>query len=295
MRFNRLRPSIAGTGMAFGRALSLPLLGLLAFAVSPCARADEEGPLPPPASSREPITVDYGASYSKGNFGDRIPSETHTKTLSAQWTMYDVDFQLGTSYLERTAPAGTIIRRVKHRLITVADRVVSSSGGGDINLNASSEIYYNARTAIAVNALGGIKFGTADSSKGLGTGKNDYSAGLAASYPFEKTMLSVGALYSVMGSPGLIIVNGVQERIRLNNAWSYYVSLSGEPLPHVSAAVSYGTEDQSSGPTSTYAQAASLSLIYNYNAHGGVRAFVSKGTTQYSPDWTSGLSLFLQF
>ncbi|WP_325391802.1 hypothetical protein [Undibacterium sp.] len=242
---------------------------------------------------REPIGVDLGFSYTRGNYSESVPSESRAKTLSVQWTAFDTDFQLSTSYLNRTAPAGTIITRVKKH-VTVTPRLVTSSGEGDVLISANREILEDPATAIAVNLIGGANIAAADSSKGLGTGKNDYFLGLTASYPLEKALLSGGAKYSVLGSPGKIKVNGILEDLQFQNVWSGFISLSTEFFPRNTTAISFSIE-QPSGSGTSYYQAAEISSSYRFSNYGGIRFYATKGATQNSPDWSAGMGLYTSF
>ena len=265
----------------------------LLLALSASGRCEEAAAVPAHADYREPVYVDLGYSYTRGNYGESVASESHAKTLSLQWTAYDTDFLLSTSYLNRTAPAGTIITRVKKR-ITVTPRLVSASGQGDIYASANREVLEHPATAIAVNLVASVKIAAADASKGLGTGKNDYSLGLTASYPLEKAMLSGGTRYSVLGDPGKLKVNGIQENIRFQNVWSAYLSLSTEFTPHNTSAVSF-TAEQPSGSGTAYYQVLEISSSYHFSGNGGMRFFANKGMTQNSPDWSAGLGLYTSF
>lgn len=245
------------------------------------------------AASREPVYVDLGIATSRGNYGESVGSESRTKTLSVQWTAFDTDFQASMSYLNRTAPAGTIITRAKKR-VTATPRLVTASGEGDIYLGANRELLEDPATAIAVNLVAGAKIAAADSSKGLGTGKNDYSLGVTASYPLEKALLSGGAKYSILGSPGELTVNGIREDIHFRNVWSGFISLSTEFFPRNTSAISF-TLEQPSGNGTSYYQAAEISSSYRINQYGGIRFYAAKGMTQSSPDWSAGLGLFTSF
>lgn len=60
-----------------------------------------------------------------------------------------------------------------------------------------------------LDLVGNVKFGTADASKNLGTGKNDYSAQLDGYSTFGKTTLFATAGYKVVGEPAGTTVNNI--------------------------------------------------------------------------------------
>jgi len=244
-------------------------------------------------SQRDPINIDVSTSYTAGNFSESVASKTVEKTISVQWSIYDTDFQLSTSTLNRTAPAGTLRTRVNKRT-RIVPKLVSSSGSGDVLISANREIIADPATAIAMNFVVIAKIAAADSTKGLGTGKNDYALGVTGSYPFEKALLSGGTKYTVLGSPGVIKINGITENIQLKNVWSGYISLSTEFSSKLTTAVTFTVEQPSVNGTS-YFQSTEISSSYRINELGGVRIYASKGANQSSPDWSAGIGLFSSF
>lgn len=270
----------------------LVLSVMLISIVSRAWGADVAGELAEVAQ-RDPIIVDVGSTYTAGSFSESVASKTIEKIVSLQWSAYDIDFLFTASYLNRTAPAGTIRTRINKR-IAITPKLVSSSGSGDVLISANKEVFTDAATAIAINAVLGTKIAAADSAKGLGTGKNDYSLALTASYPFEKALLSGGTKYTKLGSPGLIQINGLSENIQLKNVWSGYLSLSTEFSEKSTTAITFTVEQPSVNGTSYY-QVTEISSSYRINELGGVRVYVTKGANQSSPDWSAGVGLFSSF
>lgn len=75
----------------------------------------------------------------------------------------------------------------------------TNSGLGDIVASAGYNVY--AGDALSLDLVGNVKFGTADATKGLGTGQNDYSAQADGYYSFAKTTLFATAGYRIYGEP----------------------------------------------------------------------------------------------
>ncbi|MFZ6814761.1 hypothetical protein ACO0K3_09865 [Undibacterium sp. Rencai35W] len=271
------------------RSLWQALIFALLAQASNQAMCDETIAEPTDRAGRDPIGIEAGYVYTQGKYSSTVESKSTVKNLTLSWTAFDMDFQFTTLYLERTAPAGTIIARVK-KVVTVTPRIVSSSGAGDLSLSVNKEIFTDPATAIAVNAVGEMKIATADSAKGLGTGKNDYTVGLTASYPFETAVVSGGAKYSVLGDPGKIKVNGIVEDIRFNNIWSGYFAFTTELTSRSNATFSFNMA-QPSGTATNYYQVLELATSYRFSEAASLRIFTSKGTNQNSPDWSAGLVL----
>ena len=66
---------------------------------------------------------------------------------------------------------------------------------------ASAGYNVYAGDALSLDLVGNVKFGTADATKGLGTGQNDYSAQADGYYSFAKTTLFATAGYRIYGEP----------------------------------------------------------------------------------------------
>jgi hypothetical protein len=128
------------------------------------------------AASDDLTTFSVGAEYSKGDYGAPQPTDTYyvpfaVKHETGRWIL-----KLTVPYLEITGPGNVIGAG--------ADRVVigdgnaprrTASGLGDI----VGAVFYNAlddrKAPVGVDVGFKVKFGTANSDKGLGTGENDYA------------------------------------------------------------------------------------------------------------------------
>lgn len=84
----------------------------------------------------------------------------------------------------------------------------TNSGMGDVITSAAYRLY--ASDAMSLDATGKIKFGTANASKGLGTGKNDYAAQFDGYFRLDDTnTLMATAGYKIVGKPEGVATNNV--------------------------------------------------------------------------------------
>jgi hypothetical protein len=121
-------------------------------------------------------------------------------------------------YVEQTAPAGTIVG--KRRIAILGSHpVITQKGLGDVLADFTGHLIDSEDTGISVDVTAEIKFATANAHKGLGTGKRDYSFEANVNKDFEKLALSGTVGYSLLGSPGRITVNGVQQNLNFNNVY----------------------------------------------------------------------------
>jgi hypothetical protein len=155
------------------------------------------------------------------------------------------------------------------------------SGWGDVIVAATRNVYYSGSSGILLNLTGKAKLGTADSARGLGTGKNDY-AFQSEVYRLTDKFTSFGTLgYKVYGQPS---------GYKLYNA--LYGSLGGSYKINQDA---YGglllsLAEKSTAKGSSRNEAilfASQKLSTSLKA----QAYVLKGFTRSVPDWGLGATV----
>ena len=95
----------------------------------------------------------------------------------------------------RSAGGGTATNSGLGDIVAAVGRTVVGGGNDDV---------------FQLDVVGKVKFGTADANAGLGTGKNDYSGQLDATYwVTDETSLLGTAGYRIIGKPAGITVNNV--------------------------------------------------------------------------------------
>ena len=95
--------------------------------------------------------------------------------------------------------AGGVVRGFGNFMVKTGTRVTTQSGLGDVSASAGYAILTT--DSLWVDLVGNIKFGTADASRNLGTGENDYSAQLDGFYTLDNTTLLATAGYKIIGAP----------------------------------------------------------------------------------------------
>jgi len=85
--------------------------------------------------------------------------------------------------------------------------VQTETGLGDVIGSIGYSAYRG--DAFMLDVVGKIKFATADETKGLGTGENDFSAQLDGYYSVDNTMLFATVGYKMVGSPSGVNLDNV--------------------------------------------------------------------------------------
>lgn len=228
------------------------------------------------------LKLSAGFDYSSGRYGTtQISSST---SIPAKLS-YDTDSYLvamTVPYIEQTAPAGTIVG--KRRIAILGTHpIITQKGLGDVLADFTGHLIDNEDTGVSVDVTAEIKFATASAHKGLGTGKRDYSFEANVNKDFEKLGLSATAGYSVLGSPGNIVVNGVQQNLNFNNVYygllgsTYKVSETTKAgltlhMEQASAIGAFEQKDVTADMTMKLSKATKLDL------------YILKGLSNGSPD-----------
>lgn len=275
---------------------ALPLLALAA--VSAAALADDAR-----------LSLGMGVDYSTGKYGNAESTSILYVPVTGKYESGDWTLKLVVPYISVSGPGGVIMgfgnlpagnanspafglparSNGKGKAVgrggggvnvssSPAAPTSTQSGLGDVVASAGYTFYSG--DALSVDAVGKVKFGTADANKGLGTGKNDYSAELDGYYLVAKgTTLMAMAGYKIVGSPAGIALNnvpygmaGVDRKIgEVSNAGLMYnmVGSVSSAIPDQKDVMLYATQKLSSGLK--------------------MQAYLTKGFTRSTPDYGGGL------
>lgn len=152
------------------------------------------GSISKPAMANDGIVkFTTGAEYTTGNFGGTESIDQLYIPFTAKYTSKKYTTRLTIPYIRLTAPAGTIKAGgiIKHG----GGKVNTESGMGDIIASATLHDAFNTESSsdVAIDFTARAKLGTADDSKGLGTGENDYTL-QAELYHYQNNLLLFGML-----------------------------------------------------------------------------------------------------
>lgn len=162
------------------------LFGIALATVSANALAEEYG---------SAISWSTGIEYSSGTYGGTEDIEDLYVPLTARFVTERVGFEVTVPYLSVTAPAGTTVTEPGNEPVSGSGPTETESGMGDIIAGVTLyDVLYSDELGIALDFTGKIKFGTADETKGLGTGEQDFT--------FRADLYKFYGQYTLMGSAG---------------------------------------------------------------------------------------------
>ncbi|MHB1231787.1 MAG: hypothetical protein ACYCZQ_04275 [Burkholderiales bacterium] len=237
-----------------------------------------------PAAHAANFSLTSGLDYSSGKYGGTQSTEILYVPLTGKYEMDRWTFKLTVPYIRITGPGG--VTRDIGGFKTSGTTRTTASGLGDVVAAATYNVYDSGgANAWLIDLTGKVKFGTADETKGLGTGKNDYAA-QADIYKIFDQFTAFGTLgYRLLGSPAGIHLDNVA-----------YGSLGG----------SYKFSQQTSGGLildlrqKAFASGApqrelTAFVTHKLNQTWKAQSYIVKGFADGSPDWGAGAMLTRAF
>ncbi len=257
------------------------LLAALLFAfVSASALADDQ------------LSLTTGFDYSTGKYGNATATEILYIPVTAKYEADKLTLKLTVPYISVTGPGGVIQGFGKVPTTTTTTTTMgrfgrtstgattTNSGLGDVVASAGYNVY--AGDALSLDAVGKIKFGTADVNKGLGTGQNDYSGQIDGYYMFtgQSTFMFTGGYKKIGAPPG----------IPTNNVPYGMLGLDQKTSEVTNVGVMYNFV-KSVSPTIPDQKDVTFYVMQKLASGLKLQASLLKGFTNSSPDYGGGLML----
>lgn len=243
--------------------------------------------------------VGLGLEIVVGTFGTPSSSTFVTAPLIIDWFPTGrLDLELTVPFIyQRTANAGHVVlgTDVQSTTESVARGSMMSGGGGsilggdyglgDITLTSGFVLVMENDTSPRIRPSLYLKFPTADESKGFGTGKYDFGAGVAASKWFGNWQPFAEGRYIIQGAHDETgALNFVTADAGVAYSWS-------ESLV-TSTYVRFGSSlfDGISAPLE-----ARLKTVWRFGERTFTEAYALKGFSDGSPEYGGGISVFMEF
>jgi hypothetical protein len=224
------------------------------------------------------LSVSSGLDYSVGGYGETQDTETWFLPLNLKYQSGRYTLKLGVSYIWMTGPQSVT---PDGDPLPDGGVVTTVQGLGDVTASLFVNVLEEDTAGFDLDLAGKIKFGTADESKALGTGENDY--GLQAS--FFKSFGAWGPYldlgYRWKGDPAgedynNVWYGSVGTGYRLNKTWS--------------GGADYSWRDKLTATSSPVSEA-SLYANYKLNDHSRLVLYGVAGFSDASPDWGLGFTV----
>ena len=160
--------------------------------------------------TRADLRFSTGVEYSTGKYGGTDDIEELYVPFTFRVGLERVGFRLTAPYLRVTAPDDTVITDPGTEPLPGSGATVTESGLGDvIGAITLYDLYVSNDANFVIDVTGKIKFATADETRGLGTGENDYTLQFDAFRFFDRLSLQGTAGYRLRGDPPGFELNDV--------------------------------------------------------------------------------------
>jgi len=224
-----------------------------------------------------------GPFYSSGNYGNSQSTDILYVPLNFNYRQGLLSLGLTLPYIRITGPKNVLrgIGRVGAATTTRG----TESGLGDILASARYHVYYNPETGVLLDLTAKVKFGTADSDRALGTGRNDYTL----QGNLYKT-INNWTPYARLGYKVL----GRSSRYHLRNVVYGSLGLSYKLAPETDVGGSFYVAQKSSR-TGSNKQQLTLFASHTLDKSWKLQTYAIKGFTDGTPDYAGGASLIYSF
>ena len=240
-----------------------------------------------PVLADDQFSLGAGFDYSSGKYGNAVSTDILYIPVAAKYESDGLTLKLIVPYISVTGPGGVIQGFGRIALPMGGTGLgpmgaggasrTTNSGLGDVIAQAGYNFY--SVDALSLDIVGKVKFGTADANKGLGTGRNDYSAQLDGYYALQdKTSLFATAGYKVVGAPTGIEVNNV----------AYSILGVDQKLSDAANAGVMFSAAQSATAVGSNQQDVTLYVSRKLDRDLKIQANVLKGFSDGSPDYGVG-------
>ena len=229
------------------------------------------------------FSLTSGLDYSTGKYGQSESTDITYIPFMVKYETNDTTLKLTVPWLKITGPGDVVGGNAPIALGKSNRPITTQSGLGDVVFTASHTIARLGEIKpLILDLTGKVKFATASVSKGLGTGKNDYSIVLDAYKPINSSVTLFGDVgYKVMGDPN---------NINLNNVWFGTAGLSYKLSPTSSAGFMADTR-QATQNKSDPLRELTIFLTHKFNAQYKLQSYITHGYSDASTDWGGGVML----
>jgi len=224
------------------------------------------------------FSLETGLEYYTGNYAsdhstDILYIPVTGKIKGKEWTL-----KMTIPYLEITG-ASNVVNGLGQTTETVTHSHIVRSGMGDWILAGTRNVFNGGASGYMVNLTGKVKLATADSSKGLGTGENDYAVESSLFKP-SGSFTSFGTLgYKTYGSPAAYKLNNV-----------FYGSVGGSYRfnPDTSGGAMFIAGERIMDNRSNRAEVL-LFASHTLGKQWKTQGYLLKGFTDSVPNWGGGV------
>lgn len=229
------------------------------------------------------FTLKTGFDYTTGKYGTNATTEITAIPFIGTYETGNWTLKASIPYVRITGSDNIVAGVGAVRRTTTTVR--TDSGLGDLTTAATYSFMLDPKSQSGIDFTGKIKFGTADSDRGLGTGENDVWI-LVDPYTKIGNVTWFGGIgYGMLGSSDTLKLKDV---VSANAGLSYKLDQKAS----IGAMLDYRSRSTDTGFTQR-----ELTAFYSRKLGGGykLQAYATKGFSDGSPDWGGGVNVAYSF
>lgn len=229
------------------------------------------------------FTLKTGFDYTTGKYGTDTSTEITAIPFIGSYETGNWTLKASIPYIRITGADNVVagVGAVRRTVTTTR----TDTGMGDLTTSATYSFMLDPKSQTGVDVTGKVKFGTADSERGLGTGENDYWI-MVDPYTKMGNVTWFGGLgYGVLGS---------SDTLKLKNVVSGNAGLSYKLDQKSSVGAMF---DYRSRSTDTGFAQRELTAFYTRKLGDSykMQAYATTGFSDGSPDWGGGINVGYNF
>ncbi len=229
------------------------------------------------------FTLKTGFDYTSGKYGTDTTTEITAIPFIGTYETGDWIFKASVPYVRITGSDNVVagVGAVSETTTTVR----TESGMGDLTTSATYSFLLDPKGQSGIDVTGKIKFGTADSDKGLGTGENDYWILVDPYTRIGNVTYFGGVGFGKLGS---------SSDLKLKNVVSANAGLSYKLDQQASLGAMFDFRTRSTDAGFSQRE---LTGFYTRKLGGGykLQAYATKGFSDGSPEWGGGVNVAYAF
>lgn len=229
------------------------------------------------------FTLKTGFDYTTGKYGTDTSTEITAIPFIGSYETGNWTLKASIPYLRITGSDNVVAGVGAVRRTATTTR--TDTGMGDLTTSATYSFLLDPKSQTGIDITGKIKFGTADSERGLGTGENDYWIMVDPYTKIGNVTWFGGLGYGVLGSSDTLQLKNV---VSANAGLSYKLDQKSS----LGAMFDYRTRSTDTG----FAQR-ELTAFYTRKLGDGykMQAYATTGFSDGSPDWGGGINVGYNF
>lgn len=236
-----------------------------------------------PALAADGFTLSSGFDYSSGQYGTSDTTRILVVPITGRYDQGPWTWKLTLPWLDIRGPANGVSGTGDSTVVVSGKGNVA--GWGDLVASAGYNLWYDAASKTGLDVTAKLKLPTADSDRGLGTGKADQTLQLDGFKSLGKTSLFGGLGYRWMGKPA--------DKDYRNIGFAS-VGLAQTLTEQTSVGAVFDFR-QSVLTSQDNQRELTVYLAHKLDAHWKAQLYAYAGAGNASPDWGSGLALSYRF